>query len=98
MVWNVPSLVRRVISRNMYNGLPLPAFGEAHVKQLFISGLLWFCAIGCGLLAGVYFAFSTFIMSALGRIQQTHGISAMNSISSTILGSLFMPFFFGTTV
>jgi uncharacterized membrane protein len=60
--------------------------------------MLWFGAIGCGLLAGIYFAFSTFIMSALGRIQQTQGISAMNSISSTILGSLFMPFFYGTTL
>lgn len=68
------------------------------MSQLFISGLLWFGAIGCGLLAGLYFAFSTFIMSALGRIQQAQGISAMNSINSTILGSLFMPFFFGTTL
>jgi uncharacterized membrane protein len=63
-----------------------------------ITYLLWFGAIGCGLLAGLYFAFSTFIMSALGSIEQVHGISAMNSINSTILKSLFMPFFFGTTL
>ena len=25
-------------------------------------------AIGCGLMAGVYFAFSTFVMTSLGRI------------------------------
>ena len=30
--------------------------------------------------------------------RQAHGISAMNSINSTILKSLFMPFFFGTTL
>lgn len=60
--------------------------------------LLWFSAIGCGLLAGTYFAFSTFIMTALGRIEAFHAISAMNSINSTILRSLFMPLFFGTTV
>src|SRR5262245_24668115 len=30
--------------------------------------------------------------------RQAHGISAMNSINSTILKSLFMPFFFGTTM
>jgi uncharacterized membrane protein len=60
--------------------------------------LLWFCAIGCGLLAGTYFAFSTFIMTALGRIEPFHSISAMKSINSTILRSLFMPLFFGTTV
>jgi uncharacterized membrane protein len=32
--------------------------------------LLWFSIVGCGLLAGPYFAFSTFIMTALGRIDQ----------------------------
>lgn len=33
-----------------------------------LSWLLWFSAIGCGLMAGLYFAFSGFIMKALGRI------------------------------
>src|SRR5262245_21788263 len=65
---------------------------------LVTCGLLWFSAIGCGLLAGVYFAFSTFVMTALGRIDQAHGVSAMNAINSTILRSLFMPLFFGTTL
>src|SRR5262249_10256592 len=65
---------------------------------LIISCLLWLAAIGCGLLAGVYFAFSTFIMTALGRIEQAQGIAAMKSIDSTILHSLFMPFFYGTTL
>ncbi|NGX98043.1 MAG: DUF1772 domain-containing protein [Candidatus Afipia apatlaquensis] len=60
--------------------------------------LLWFAAIGCGMMAGLYFAFSTFIMTALGRIPQAHGISAMQSINSTILRSLFMPLFWGTTL
>jgi uncharacterized membrane protein len=68
------------------------------VTKLFITYTLWFGAIGCGLLAGVYFAFSAFIMTALGRIEQVQGVSAMNSISSTILGSWFMPFFYGTTL
>jgi len=68
------------------------------MTQLVTAGLLWFCAIGCGLLAGAYFAFSTFIMTALGRIDPAHGVSAMNAINSTILHSLFMPVFFGTTL
>ncbi len=59
---------------------------------------LWFGAIGCGLLGGVYFAFSAFIMTALGRIEQAQGIAAMNSINATIVRSLFMVFFFGTTL
>jgi len=68
------------------------------MTQLVTSGLLWFSAIGCGLLAGVYFAFSTFIMTALGRLDQVHSVPAMNAINSTILHSLFMPLFFATTL
>ena len=67
------------------------------MMQILITGLLWFSAIGCGLLAGLYFAFSTFIMTALGRIGQAAGIAAMNAINVTIVQSLFMPFFLGTT-
>ena len=63
-----------------------------------ITGLLWFSAIGCGLMAGVYFAFSGFIMTALSRIDQASGVAAMNSINTVILRSLFMPIFFGTTL
>lgn len=63
-----------------------------------ITALLWFNAIGCGLLAGLFFAFSAFIMTALGRIAPASGIAAMNSINDVILRSLFMPFFWGTTL
>jgi len=63
-----------------------------------ITGLLWFSAIGCGLLGGLYFAFSTFIMTALARLDQAAGISAMNAINTTIMRSLFMPIFLGTTL
>jgi uncharacterized membrane protein len=72
-------------------------FGQPDMLQLVTSSLLWFDAVGCGLLAGVYFAFSTFVMTALSRIEPVQGVSAMNSINSTILHSLFMPFFHGTT-
>jgi uncharacterized membrane protein len=68
------------------------------MSQALITSLLWFGAIGCGLLAGVYFAFSAFIMTALRRIEPSQAIASMNSINSTILGSLFMPFFYGTTL
>lgn len=68
------------------------------MTQFILTALLWFSAIGCGMMAGLYFAFSTFIMTALGRIPQAHGISAMQSINTTILQSLFMPLFWGTTL
>ena len=65
--------------------------------QMLITGLLWFSAIGCGLLAGLYFAFSTFIMTAFDRIGQAAGIAAMNAINAVIVQSLFLPVFLATT-
>jgi uncharacterized membrane protein len=55
-------------------------------------------ALGCGLVAGVFFAFSTFVMSALARLQPTQGITAMQSINITVINPLFMVAFFGTGV
>lgn len=60
--------------------------------------LLWFSALGSGLVAGLFFAFSTFIMTAFSRIPPAQGISAMQSTNSTIVHSLFMPLFFGTAL
>lgn len=34
-------------------------------------------ALGCGLMAGFFFAFSICVMKALGAIPPAHGISAM---------------------
>ena len=54
-------------------------------------------AFGCWLLAGVFFAFSTFVMKALARIQPAQGIAAMQSISAEVPDSLFGMTFLGTT-
>ena len=62
-----------------------------------VTSLLWFCALGCGLLAGLYFAFSVFIMSALDRLGPGAGAAVMNSINAVILRSLFMPVFMLTS-
>jgi len=67
------------------------------MTQTLLDILLWFCALGCALLGGLYFAFSAFIMRALGEIGPA-GIAAMNSINAVILRSWFMPFFFGTSL
>jgi uncharacterized membrane protein len=63
-----------------------------------INALLWFCALGCGLMAGLYFAFSTFVMNALANLGAAAGAAAMNSINASILRSLFMPLFMLTSV
>jgi uncharacterized membrane protein len=68
------------------------------MRQLVTPGLLWCSAIGCGVMAGVYFAFSTFIMTALARTGPGPGVAAMNAINVEIVKSLFMPLFLGTTL
>ena len=67
------------------------------MTQNVMTFLLWFCALGCALLGGVYFAFSAFIMRALGDAGIA-GIAAMNAINRVILRSWFMPLFAGTTL
>lgn len=68
------------------------------MRQVLMTGLLWFSAIGCGLLAGVYFAFSVFVMTSLSRIAPAAGIAAMNAINVEIVRSPFMSVFMGTTL
>lgn len=53
-------------------------------------------ALGCGLIAGVFFAFSTFVMRALARRPPAEGIAAMQSINITVINPLFMAVFLGT--
>ena len=55
-------------------------------------------AIGSGLVAGTFFAFSTFVMPAFSRIPTEQGIAAMNSINVTILRSPFMMLFVPTAI
>jgi len=55
-------------------------------------------ALGCGLTAGVLFAFSSFIMNALARLPAAQGIAAMQSINITVVNPSFFGVFFGTAV
>ncbi len=61
---------------------------------LYVTVLI--AALGCGLVAGVFFAFSTFVMQALARLPPSEGIAAMQSINAVVLASWFMVAFFGT--
>ena len=63
---------------------------------LFVLTLL--AALGTGLVAGIFFGFSAFIMTALGRIPAPKGISAMQSINVAVLNPVFFSAFFGTGV
>ncbi len=66
-------------------------------RQLMINGII-LAALGTGLIAGTFFAFSTFIMAALGRLPAPQGIAAMQSINITVITPLFMGVLFGTAL
>jgi uncharacterized membrane protein len=55
-------------------------------------------AVGSALVAGIFFAFSTFVMHALARLPTEQGIAAMQSINITVINPFFMGAFLGTGV
>ena len=55
-------------------------------------------AVGAGVSGGVFFAFSTFVMKALGRLPAAEGNSAKNAMNKTAPTPLFMLALFGTGV
>lgn len=63
---------------------------------LFAVTLL--AALGCGLMGGLFFAFSVFIMDALNRLPPAQGIAAMQSINIAVINPLFMGVFLGTAL
>jgi uncharacterized membrane protein len=55
-------------------------------------------ALSCGLVGGVFFTFSTFILAALARLPAREGIAAMQAINITVITPPFMLALFGTGV
>jgi uncharacterized membrane protein len=53
-------------------------------------------ALGAGLIAGVFFAFSAFVRKALVRLPAREGIAAMKSINVAVINSVFLGVFLGT--
>lgn len=62
----------------------------------WLAALKFFSALGCGLMAGVFFAFSAFVMKALTRLPPPQGIAAMQSVNIAAISPLFMTALFGT--
>jgi uncharacterized membrane protein len=67
----------------------------ARLDQLLFA-LTFVAAIGSGLIGGVFYAFSTFVMKALGRLPAREGIAAMQSINVAVINPLFLGVFIGT--
>jgi uncharacterized membrane protein len=64
----------------------------------FLFTLTLVTALGCGLNAGVFFAFSSFVMKALARLQPAQGVAAMQAINVAAVTPAFMAALFGTAV
>ena len=64
----------------------------------FLFVLTLFAALGCAMMAGVFFAFSAFVMKALARLPAQQGIEAMQAINVAAVTFAFMAALFGTAV
>ncbi len=54
--------------------------------------------VGCGVVAGVWFAFSAFVMPALSRLPDAQGTAAMQSINVTAVRAPLMIAMFGVAL
>ncbi|QES40998.1 hypothetical protein DEJ49_08280 [Streptomyces venezuelae] len=54
-------------------------------------------ALACGLAAGVFAAFSTFVMKGLAALPPAQGIAAMNRVNVAAVAPAFMAIFLGAT-
>ena len=55
-------------------------------------------AVGSGLMAGVFLAFSVSVMAGLGRLPPSEGAGAMRAINVAILNPLFLAVYVGTAL
>jgi uncharacterized membrane protein len=68
------------------------------MHPLWLKALLLLAALGSGVMAGVFFAFSNFVMQALRELPHPHGVRAMQAINRRVLNAGFMLVFMGTSV
>ena len=61
-----------------------------------ISVLTFVAVLGCGLVSGIFLAFSNFVMKALASVAPASGIASMQSINVMVLNRWFFAVFFGT--
>ena len=66
------------------------------MSPALLSLVTLLAALGAGLIGGVFFAFSSFVMPALARLPAEHGIAAMQSINVAAINRWFMGALFGT--
>ncbi|MEA1988447.1 MAG: anthrone oxygenase family protein [Pseudomonadota bacterium] len=63
------------------------------IKVIIVASIL-----GSGLITGLLFAFSNFVMRALADLPSDEGMFAMQRINEKIINPVFMMFFLGTPI
>ncbi len=61
-----------------------------------VAALTFAAALGSGVVGGVLFAFSSFVMAALAQLPVPQGVAAMQAINVTVINPAFMGVFLGT--
>lgn len=61
-----------------------------------LFALTFLASLGCGLMAGLFFAFSVAVMKGFARLPSAEGIAAMQAINEAIINPVFLAVFFGT--
>ncbi|WP_431096070.1 DUF1772 domain-containing protein [Polaromonas aquatica] len=64
----------------------------------FLFALTFLTALGCALVAGIFLAFSSFVMKALVSISPPSGIAAMQAINVVVINPGFLGLFMGTAL
>ncbi len=66
--------------------------------DFLLVALTWISVLGSALVAGVFFAFSTFVMPALAKRPPAEGIAAMQAINIVVVRSGFVAVFLATAL
>lgn len=75
-------------------------FGSPQIQVTFAYWMIFHtlvlsAALSTALIAGVFLAFSTFVMKALRRLPPAQGIAAMQAINIAVINPLFLGVFLG---
>jgi uncharacterized membrane protein len=70
---------------------------DSQMINSLLFALTFFSALSCGLMAGVFFAFSAFVMDGLSRLPAQQSIAAMQFINAAAFNPWFATAFCGTT-
>jgi uncharacterized membrane protein len=62
----------------------------------YLFPLTVIAALGCGLIAGVFYAFSVMVMRSLAQLPAQHGVAAMQAINVAAVRPVFLWVFTGT--